>query len=158
MISLENRLNIESGSTTENRLFATRYNISIRAKEIFLIAKKIILRAWFTDIYQMIRYFPPMNHIIIQVFSCANGHVAIHLPAVSTNDFCIKLIGQMSCKVSFPGSRRAENCNQWPNPSTCIVMTFIVHEGKVNKKIPASKLTGIIFYPSVTLLSGKNSR
>ena len=40
----------------------------------------------------------------------------------------------MSSKVSFPGSRRAENCNQWPNPFTCIVMTFILHEGKVNKK------------------------
>ena len=98
MITFQDRLDIESGTSTEYRKYATLSNVLIGIIEVLLILEEIILGTGITDVYQMIRnQFTPYR-IILKIFSRTNIHAPIDLTTIGTDN-----LSQM--RIATPNGR-----------------------------------------------------
>ena len=86
MITFQDRLNIESGTSTEYRKYATMSNVLIGIIEVLLILEEIILGTGITDVYQMIRNQLTLYRIILKIFSRTNIHAPIYLATIGTDN------------------------------------------------------------------------
>ena len=86
MIPFQDRLDIESGTTTEYRKYTTMGNVQIGIIEVLLILEEIILGTGITDVYQMIRNQLTLYRIILKIFSRTNIHAPIDLTTIGTDN------------------------------------------------------------------------
>ena len=80
--------------------------------KILLVFIYIIFIAWIQDIYEVDRYLPAIDQVILMILACAKIHVAIYLPGICTDDFTFQLFGQTRGKSSFPPGGMAQHCDK----------------------------------------------
>ena len=80
--------------------------------KIFLVFIYIIFIAWIQDIYEVERYLPAIDQVILIILACAEIHVAIYLPGICTDDFTLQLFGQTCGKSCFPPGGMTQHCDK----------------------------------------------
>ena len=81
-IAFQHSLNIQAGSSTEDRYHSPMPDILIDVVEVLLVLEEIVFRAWFANVNQMIGNRLTTNQIIGQILTRSYIHPAIDLSGI----------------------------------------------------------------------------
>src|SRR5690554_1536932 len=109
MVTLQDRLDIESCSTAQYRHLVTRQDVAVCGVKIVLVIEQRVLVARIPDIYQVIRNLPPRHPVIGKILSRTDIHSTINLARVGTDNLPVEPCGEMSSKSGFTAGSRPEN-------------------------------------------------
>ncbi len=93
LVAPEDGLDVEPRATTKNRPTMTSEDVIVGLVEVFLEAEEVVLLSRFADVDEMEGNGNPFHCVVGQVFTRADVHAAIHLPAVCTDDLRVAQTG-----------------------------------------------------------------
>src|SRR5690606_2627397 len=103
--TLQYRLNIQSRSSTQNRLFSQLSNPAQRLVKILTVLADMIGIARLPDIDKEVRN----PAVITEVLSGADVHPPVHLPGIGTDNYAVELPGHVYGQPGFSRGRRPKN-------------------------------------------------
>ena len=111
MVAAQYTLHVQSRTATAYHAASPRLNIRVSIQEILLILIEVVLRTWLSNINKMARHAHSIHHIVFQILARPQIHLAIHLTAISTDDFRIPESSQTGSQTGFARGRWSQDSN-----------------------------------------------